>query len=288
MVATVSLWRYDYKERSWYNETPATRKQLPPDTNSVVCILATVHQPTSAYNADSIVTILQAFQPDLILTEEDTMLLKTVHKGYNETLQKPLFARLGRSFGFGKPEEIEGRAVRKYKINHPAVDIRPFDYEGRNDFYARNNTFSKESEISNNLEDLASHHSLTTEQEKTWTDYHKINDTLNQLTNQSPFYINQQAYYDLAERRQDYQYHKVADIVNANDSLKQYRDFYHSNALFWDTRNKSMAEHIINFIRLYPKKRIMILTGSMHKYYLLKELAPLQDTMKFNLKEYYE
>lgn len=224
LVATVSLWRYDYKERSWYNETPATRKQHSPDTTAIVCILATVHQPTSAYNADSIVTILQAFQPDLILTEEDTMLLKTVHKGYNETLRKPLFARLGRSFGFGKPEEIEGRAVRKYKISHPAVDIRPFDYEGRNDFYARNNTFSKESETSNKLEDLASHHSLTTEQEKTWTDYHKINDTLNQLTNQSPFYINQQAYYDLAEKRQDYQYHKVADIVNANDSLKQYRD----------------------------------------------------------------
>src|SRR4051812_40030583 len=118
----------------------------------MVCILATVHQPTLKYNADSIVAILNWIQPDLILAEADTLLFETVLKRYDETLKKPLFARLGRSFGFGSPEEIESRAIRKYKISHPAVDIRPFDYEGRNAFYDMNKIFSKESEVSNRLE----------------------------------------------------------------------------------------------------------------------------------------
>ena len=259
-----------------------------PDTATVVCILATVHQPTSKYNADSITHILHQFQPDLILTEEDSLLFESVHKGYNETLQKPLFARLGRSFSFGNPEDIEGRAVRKYKISHPSIDVRPFDYEGRNAFYDRNNTFSKEVEIGNWMERLVNNHSLTPEQTEIWTSYGNINDTLNQLNTQTPFTINQLAYYNLTERRQDYQYNKVAHIVNTNDSVKQYRTFYKSNADFWNLRNKKMAEHIANFIRQNPKKRIVVLTGAMHKYYLLKELAPLQDKLKFRLKEYYE
>ena len=281
------LW-YDFKEKSWYHETATILKQPSADTITAVCILATVHQPTSHYTADSIVAILNRFLPDLILTEEDTLLFEAVHKRYSETLQKPLFARLGRSFGFGRSEEIEGRAVRKYKISHPSVDIRPFDYEGRNTFYEKSNTFSKEDEVSRRLENLARNRSLTQVQAKIWIAYCQLNDTLNQLSSQTPYTINQQTYYDLAERRQEYQYHKVAEIVNTNDSLKQFRNFYRSNADFWDTRNKKMAEHITNFIRLYPNKRIMVTVGSMHKYYLLNELAPLQDKLKFRLNEYYE
>ena len=288
LTSAISLFRYDHKEKNWYNETVSIPKKKHSDTTSVICILATVHQANPNYNADSIVAVLTSFQPDLILTEEDSVLFETYHRGYNQTLQKPLFARLGRSFGFGRPEEIEGRAVRKYKISHPAVDIRPFDYEGRNAFFENNNTFSKEDEVGNRLESLTNNHLLTQEQEKIWSEYENMNDTLNKLSNQTPYSINQQAYYDLTERRQDYQYNKVAEIVNSNDSLKEYRGFYKTNADFWDIRNKKMAEHITNFIRQYPSKRIMVLTGSMHKYYLLKELAPLQDKSKFRLQEYFE
>jgi hypothetical protein len=288
LIAAVSLLRYDYKEKSWYNETVNAPKKQHPQTTTIVCILATVHQANLNYNRDSIVAILNQFQPDLILTEEDTLLFQTVHKSYNQTLQKPLFARLGGSFGFGSPEEIEARAVRKYKISHRSVDIRPFDYEGRNAFYEVSNTFLKETEVSNRLEYLASNHSMTADQAKIWATYSRVNDTLNEASIQTPYSINQQAYYDLSERRQDYQYHKVAEIVNSNDSLKEYREFYKSNADFWDIRNKKMAEHIANFIRQYPNKRILVLTGSMHKYYLMKELTQLQDKLRFRLNEYYD
>ncbi|HEX7845504.1 MAG TPA: hypothetical protein VF476_06835 [Chitinophagaceae bacterium] len=288
LVAAISLLWHDYKERSWYNESVNSSQKKDPDTMTVVCILATVHHSNPNYNADSIVAILNQFQPNLILTEEDTALFENYHKSYDRTLQRPLFARLGRSFGFGNPEEIEGISVRKYKISHPAVDIRPFDYEGRNAFYVTNNSFFKEAEVSNRLEHLANNRSLTKEQAVIWSVYLNINDTLNRLTNQTPHDINQQVFYELTERRQYYQYHKVAEIVNSNDSLKEYSEFYKTNADFWDTRNKRMSEHIANFIRQYPNKRIIVLTGAMHKYYLLKELRPLQNQLNFRLREYYE
>jgi hypothetical protein len=288
IIAFVNLLRFDYKEKHWYTENINNATSQHSDTITTVCVLATVHHANTNYNADSIVAILNQFQPDIILTEEDTLLFETFHKGYDQTLQKPLFARLGRSFGFGSPEEIEGRSVRKYKISHPAVGILPFDYEGRNAFFEKNSTFLKEDEVGNRLEILLSNHLLTQEQEIIWRTYGNINDTLNKQSNQTPYFINQQAYYDLTAKRQDYQYHKVADIVNSNYNLKEYRAFYKTNADFWDSRNKQMVEHIVNFIRHYTKKRIMVLTGSMHKYYLLKELTPLQDNLGFRLKEYYE
>jgi hypothetical protein len=288
VTAAISLLWYDYKEKSWFNESVSISKKKYSDTITVVCILATVHNSNPNYYADSIVAILSQFQPDFILTEEDTLLFETVHNSYSQTFKKPFFARLGRSFGFGGSEENETRAVRKYKISHPSVDIRPFDYEGRNEYYEKNNTFSKEVEVGKMLERLAANHSLTDEQERIWTAYGNINDTLNIKSSQTPYFINQQVYYKLTERRQDYQYRKVAEIVNSNDSLKSWRDFYKTNANFWDTRNKKMAEHIANFIRKYPSKRFIVLTGSMHKYYLLKELDSLQAELKFKIQEYYE
>jgi hypothetical protein len=129
---------------------------------------------------------------------------------------------------------------------------------------------------------------LTQEQSKIWNAYCTINDSLNRMSSETPYIINQQIYCRLTERRQDYQYQKVAGIVNSHDSLKAMHSFYNANGEFWNTRNKTMAVHIVNFIRLYPNKRIMILTGAMHKYYLQKELTPLQDKLKFRLQEYYE
>lgn len=114
LTAAISLLWYDYKQMSWFNEPASIQKKKFSDTNTVVCILATVHQSNPNYNADSIVYILNQFQPDIILTEEDTLRFETVHKSYSQTFKKPLFARLGRSFGFGGPEENEPRAVRKY------------------------------------------------------------------------------------------------------------------------------------------------------------------------------
>lgn len=281
------LW-YDYKEKNWYHEKTGTTKQQYVDSVTTVCILATVHKANPNYNADSIVDILNLFQPDLILTEEDTLLFEAIHKEYKQNLQMPLFARVGRSFGFGGPGENEGRAVRKYKINHSSVDIRPYDYEGRNALYEKNHTFSREDEITKRIESLTKNRLLNGEQTKIWSVYGNINDTLNTLSNQTPYSINQQTYYDITERRQEWQYHKVAEIISTNDNLKEYLEFYRNNGEFWDIRNKEMAKHIAIFIQLYPKKRIMVLTGAFHKYYLLKELTSLQDQLKFRLREYYE
>lgn len=287
IIAAVSLKLHDKKEDRWFTNANIRTSEHLPDTITTVCILATVHQPTDHYNAGSIFNILTAFQPDLILTEEDTALFENYHQRYEQTLKPSWFARLGRSFGFGHPDEIEGRAVRKYKIIYPAVAIRPFDYEGRNDFYQKHNSFANEAAIGNAFERLSKNGSLGTSQASVYLPYLEMNRQLDSIIQLSPYQINQENFYELSALRQHYQYGRLLNVVNTNDSLKKYREFYKVNADFWDTRNKKMAEHILNFVALNPGKRIMVLTGAMHKYYLLKELFPLQSGLKFRLREYY-
>jgi erythromycin esterase-like protein len=178
--------------------------------------------------------------------------------------------------------------VRKYKLGHAAVDVRPYDYEGRNAYHEKYGLLTKPGEVGDRLEQLAMAGKLTGTESDVWNAYKRTNDTLNTETARIPYFINQEAYYDITARRQHLQYYGLREIIERNDSLERYREFYRVNADFWEIRNKAMADHILNFIKRYPGKRIFVLTGSMHKYYLLNELAPRQQELHFLLREYYD
>ncbi len=48
---------------------------------------------------------------------------------------------------------------------------------------------------------------------------------------------------------------------------------FEKDIVFWNERNKYMARQIENISELYPKKRIIVLTGLNHKYFLIKNLS---------------
>ena len=70
--------------------------------------------------------------------------------------------------------------------------------------------------------------------------------------------------------------------------LRATRNFYHLHAAFWDARNRAMAAHILTFVHQQKVRRIVVLTGYFHKYYLLRELEPHQAQNGFELRQYYE
>ena len=48
---------------------------------------------------------------------------------------------------------------------------------------------------------------------------------------------------------------------------------YENKLLFWNERNNYMARQIENISKLNPKKRIIVLTGLNHKYFLVNKLS---------------
>lgn len=79
-------------------------------------IIGNVHEAAPNYNADTLYTILEKIKPDIILHEIDSSFFT-------------------KKFKFKYPSgNNEQRASRKYSGKHPATLIRPFEFEGRNQY----------------------------------------------------------------------------------------------------------------------------------------------------------
>ena len=57
---------------------------------------------------------------------------------------------------------------------------------------------------------------------------------------------------------------------------------------FWEDRNIFMSRRILQHIKIHSGKKIVILTGLMHKYFLYDLLKPESVPFAFKLVEYYE
>jgi hypothetical protein len=55
---------------------------------------------------------------------------------------------------------------------------------------------------------------------------------------------------------------------------------------FWNTRNQTMAKNIIRVAERYPNKKIVVLTGFLHRYYIISEII-VHNRADFILREFY-
>jgi hypothetical protein len=77
----------------------------------------------------------------------------------------------------------------------------------------------------------------------------------------------------------------IVDSVAVAGSLKPY---YDKKKNFWRERNEKMASNIIEYIQEYPGKRIVVLTGLFHKYYLMDLLFQVPQRDLFKVVEFYD
>jgi uncharacterized iron-regulated protein len=84
--------------------------------------------------------------------------------------------------------------------------------------------------------------------------------------------------------RQYYQYTKLQEIVNERKELTEYVEFAQINKDYWDTRNKAMAQNILRQVRLNPNKKIVVLNGFYHRYFLIDELKKYEQKHEFSIK----
>jgi hypothetical protein len=126
--------------------------------------------------------------------------------------------------------------------------------------------------------------------------YYKLNEQLSAIATKSPQSFNNSRTDSISKQRQHFQHKRLTQITNKrkefanrfvtkpNGQKISYRDGYQLWADFWDLRNKTMARNILEITRQYPGKRVVVLTGFFHRYYLLEEL---QKGNSIQIKEYY-
>jgi hypothetical protein len=88
---------------------------------------------------------------------------------------------------------------------------------------------------------------------------------------------------NLAAFKQYWMYDKQLEVIANTPDLRKYYDFYKDDGDFWVRRNKAMINNITAYLKEFKGKKIVVLTGAMHKYFLTAGLEPLQDKLDFEL-----
>ncbi|WP_149272916.1 ChaN family lipoprotein [Pareuzebyella sediminis] len=242
-------------------------------------LLGTVHQPISNFNSDSLYNILVKINPDLILFEVDSSFFTP-------------------QFTFKKTwDSNENIATVRY-MDEFDVDVRPYEFTGRNDHRKKIGSRPTDDLALNLLDSVYRNNGLDSVDEKTYETFLKVNDTLNSFAFLGARAFNNPRTDKVAQTRQRYQYQDLLQVMerypifsntyfikNKNDSIS-YLEGYKRASKFWDLRNTTMAKHILHFAKAYRGKRIVVLNGYFHRYYLTALLEPKQQENGFIIKNF--
>ena len=244
-------------------------------------LLGTVHQPVQNFTPDSLYNILVRIKPDLILFEVDSSFFT-------------------KEFEFKKTwESNENIATVKYMSNFD-VDVRPYEFTGRNEYRIKIGSRPTDSKASKLLDSLYHNNLLDSLSENTYANFIKVNDTLSKFAYLGASSFNNLKTDSVAQIRQEFQYRKLLGIMadypifsntyylkNVDDSISYFEGFKKASE-FWDLRNQTMAKNILHFVKAYQGKRIVVLNGYFHRYYLNSLIKPKEDELNFVVKDFYE
>lgn len=73
--------------------------------------------------------------------------------------------------------------------------------------------------------------------------------------------------------KQWYMYQGIHEVVRLTPSLHEYQDFINLSKAFWIKRNDEMVKNIRKYASEFYGKRLVVLCGFEHRYYLRRHLV---------------
>lgn len=247
-----------------------------------IYILGTVHEPSSPIlNPQSLFEILDKIKPDVILQELDTEQMKDFKE---ESMSK---------------NSNEVSAAILYLNKYPKTLNLPFEFEGRNQYRKVNGMVPSDNLTIRLMDSLYQKKALNSTNMVVFEKYMEANNALRDFSKTDIKTLNSLSFETVNRYRQFVQHHEIPKISNSeeifahqfvtkpNGEKISYRDGYQLWCNFWDLRNNTMALNIIKKANEYKGKKIVILTGVQHKYYLKELLDKYQDG-NYKVIEYFK
>ncbi len=245
-----------------------------------IYVIGNIHDSVPNYHPKILFDILDKIKPDIILHEVDSQGMKEY-----ET-DKSL-----------KGNEIT--ASNLYLKKFPGTLRLPFDFENRNQYRKDKGMVPTDNLSVKLIDSLYQTKKLSQSEAKLYENFLNTTQELMKTAKLSPENFNNKATDKVSEKRQNAQYSgllkitekrkEFADrfVTKPNNENISYRDGFKLMSGFWDLRNQTMAQNIYNTAAKYPNRKIVVLTGFLHRYYLLKELNRLNKG-SYVVKEFYE
>ncbi|PKB42262.1 hypothetical protein AX016_0426 [Cellulophaga sp. RHA19] len=252
------------------------------EKSTEIIVIGTLHKPESNFNSEILFNILEDVKPDFILREVDSSFFTSDFRYKNVSTSN------------------EAIASEKYFKKYSKTKLRPYEFEGRNEYRLNIGSRPTDGLTTKLLDSLNKANLLTAAESKIYNKYESLLEPLIILASKSPENFNNSTTDSICAERQYYQYKMLSKITNVRDEFSNrfhtkpngekisYRDGFQLVCDFWDLRNKTMAKNIMTISEQNNGKRIVVLCGFMHRYYILSELKKLTKGKKIIIKEYYE
>ncbi|MDV7697403.1 hypothetical protein N6B72_10765 [Chryseobacterium soli] len=246
-----------------------------------IYILGTVHEPSTILNPQMLFEILNTIQPDVILQELDSEQMKDFQK---ESMSK---------------NSNEVSAALLYSKKYPKTLNLPFEFEGRNQYRKDNGMVPTDNLTIKLMDSLYKKNALSPVNTIIYEKYQQANTALKDFAQSDIKTLNSLTFESVNRYRQFVQHHEIPKISNSEEIFARnfvvkpngekisYRDGYQLWCNFWDLRNNTMSLNIIKKANEYKGKKIVILTGVQHKYYL-KELLDKYNDGNYTVVEYFK
>ncbi len=240
-----------------------------------IIIFGVVHQATDNFDGDDVLKILDKVKPDAILFEHPT--------SWNAEEFSELVSKI-------ENPTLETITVKKYLDENPSVILRYYDIANRNKYYIETQYFEQEKAFNEKLDNLIKKSesddsaSLPAKRIIMLLNFANLNHS---LLKEYPRVINSSAGDSICAINVRYLLSSSLKFTETIPELKQFKEFITSKKEYWNRRNQTMAENIINYAEEFQGERILVTTGFEHRYYLRKELQQSKK-QNFVLKEYWE
>ncbi len=247
-----------------------------------IIVIGALHKPETNFNPEILFDILEDVKPDFILRELDSSSFTSDFK-HKSVLNSN-----------------EGTASEKYVQKYPKTQLRPYEFEGRNEYRINIGSRPTDRFTTKLLDSLNKTDLLSVSEADIHNKYKALLEPLIVLASKSPKNFNNPTTDSICEKRQYYQYKILTKITNKRNEFEtrfhtkpngekiSYRDGFKLAGDFWDLRNQTMSKNIMRISKQNQGKRIVVLCGFMHRYYILRELKKLIKDKNIILKEYYE
>jgi len=234
-----------------------------------VTIIGTKHDGNQHFDHKTIYKYLQDIKPDVILIEQD------------DEYKKVTALTIAKEVGF--KIAIEDLAVQKYKKKNKDCIIQPYDTSFDRKKYVQS-LIQNYKQINSSLKQAYKSEKMTTADRENYLRYNQLsnfiygkalNTTLEDMNSNDVLDSCRVLYHLDRSSHKDAVLQYVADTSVSN--------WYQGELKFWDDRNNYMASRILHHINQYPGKNIVVLSGLLHKYYLLDALAPYEKKYGFQI-----
>ncbi|MBT2621209.1 hypothetical protein [Chryseobacterium sp. ISL-6] len=245
-----------------------------------IYVIGNIHQSVPNYNPPILLEILEKIKPDIILHEVDS-------KGMEEYEKATEF------------KENEITASTQYFKKYPKTLRASFDFEGRNQYRKDKGMVPTDNLAVQLIDSLYKTKSLDAADTKIYESFINTTEELKKVAELAPKNFNNAENDKICEKRQNEQYHELTKITDKrpefakrfvtkpNGEKISYREGFKLMSGFWDLRNQTMAANIYKVAAQNPGKKIVILTGFLHRYYIIKQLKKIND-LKYVIKEFYD